>query len=130
MKKKIIHSTLLLFLSLTMFAQTQEKLGEEFIKAFLVEKNHVIAYDYFDVTIKEKMTLYAFEQAQSSIEEQFGKFVEIIEVNNEGNTYYYYSKLENSTTDFKIRFNSENKIVGFIFTPHKEFDKKKVNPKN
>lgn len=130
MKNKLIYSAFLFFLTLSIFSQTQEKLGEDFIKTLLVEKNFAKAYDGFDNTVKEKVTLFAFEQAQASVEEQFGKFIEILETNNEDSTYYYYSKLENTTIDIKIRFNSDNKITGFMFTPHKEFDKKKVIPKN
>ena len=67
MKKKIIYSALFFLLSLTIFSQTQKEIGEEFIKTLLIEKNYAKAYDYFDNSVKEKITLFAFEQAQTSI---------------------------------------------------------------
>jgi hypothetical protein len=129
MKKKIIYSALFFLLSLTVFSQTQKEIGEEFIKTLLIEKNYAKAYDYFDNSVKEKITLFAFEQAQTSIEEKYGKFIEILETNNEDNVYYFYSKFEETNSDIKVRFNQESKITGFIFATHKEFDKKKVIPK-
>ena len=129
MKKKFIYSALFFLLSLTVFSQTQKEIGEIFIKTLLIEKNYAKAYDYFDNSVKEKITLFAFEQAQTSVEEKYGKFIEILETNNEDNIYYYFSKFEETNSDIKVRFNQENKITGFIFTTHKEFDKKKVIPK-
>lgn len=57
------------------------------------------------------------------IKQQIGSFKNIIDVNQEQNTYYYYSDFDKSKIDIQITFNDNNNIIGFYILPHKEFAK-------
>ncbi|EIA08216.1 hypothetical protein HJ01_01938 [Flavobacterium frigoris PS1] len=108
------------------FSQYNNKvIGESFIKLLLQEKKYQEAHSFFDDTIKSKISVKLLEDTELQLRNQLGGFKCIIEVNNEGNTYFYYSDFEKMKLDVKITFNDHSKIIGFFFTPHKEF--KKVN---
>jgi len=121
---KQILTILLLINSILSFSQDSNKIiGESFIKLLLQEKKYQEAYSYFDETIKSKMSVKVLEDTEVQLGNQLGGFKAIIEVNKEGNTYFYYSDFEKMKLDVKITFNENSKIVGFFFTPHKEFKK-------
>lgn len=98
-------------------------LGKTFINFLFIEKDYSKAYTLFDESIKSQISETLLEETISQIENQFGKFNSIIEINNEVETYFYYSGFENMKLDVKISFNENSKIIGFFFVPHKEFKK-------
>ena len=98
-------------------------LGKTFINFLFIEKDYSKAYTLFDESIKSQISETLLEETISQIENQFGKFNSIIEINNEVETYFYYSDFENIKLDIKISFNENSKIIGFFFIPHKEFKK-------
>ena len=118
-KKHIIFCLLISFLS---FSQNTE-IGKSFINSLLVEKNYSKSYSYFDETVKTKISETILKDTSEKLEAQLGKFKSVIEINNEKETYFYYSDFENMKLDIKISFNENNKIIGFFFVPHKEFKK-------
>jgi pimeloyl-ACP methyl ester carboxylesterase len=114
----------LLVTSMLSFSQNNNKAaGETFIKLLLQEKKYQEAYSYFDETIKSKTSIKLLEDTELQLRSQLGEFKAIIEVNNENNTFFYYSDFEKMKLDVKITFNDNSKIIGFFFTPHKEFKK-------
>lgn len=124
---KNLFTSALLFFSLLSFAQNQHKeTGETFIKLLLQEKNYEKAYSCFDESAKSKISSELLKTTEQQLENQLGKFNNIIEINNENSTYFYYSDFEKMKLDIKITFNDANKILGFFFVPHKEFNKKNL----
>jgi pimeloyl-ACP methyl ester carboxylesterase len=123
---KQILTIVLLVTSMLSFSQNNYKaIGETFIKLLLQEKKYQEAYSYFDETVKSKISLKLLEDTELQLRSQLGEFKAIIEVNKENETFFYYSDFEKMKLDVKITFNENSKIIGFLFTPHKEF--KKVN---
>ena len=123
---KHILTIVLLVTSMFSFSQNNNKaIGETFIKLLLQEKKYQEAYSYFDETVKSKISLKLLEDTELQLRSQLGEFKAIIEVNKENDTFFYYSDFEKMKLDVKITFNENSKIIGFFFTPHKEF--KKVN---
>ena len=120
MKKYIIVFVLLT--SLLCFSQNNE-IGKSFIKSFLQEKEYSKSYSFFDETVKNKLTETVLKETAEKLESQLGQFKSIMEINNEKETYFYYSNFDNMKLDIKISFNENNKIIGFFFVPHKEFKK-------
>lgn len=120
MKKS--STILLFFFTVLSFAQNK-KTGSDFIQTLLVEKNNEKAYSYFDDKIKSQISLPVLEQTVNQLESQLGKFKSVIEINQENSIYYYYSEFEKMKLDIKIAFKDSDKIVGFFFSPHKQFDK-------
>ncbi|MBN9336781.1 MAG: hypothetical protein J0I88_02880, partial [Chryseobacterium sp.] len=60
---------------------------------------------------------------EEQLEGQLGELKNILDVNNEKDTYYFYSDFSKTKLDIQITFNDANKIVGFYFVPHKVFKK-------
>lgn len=123
---KHILIIVLLVTSMFSFSQNNNKaMGETFIKLLLQEKKYQEAYSYFDETVKSKISLKLLEDTELQLRSQLGEFKAIVEVNKENDTFFYYSDFEKMKLDVKITFNENSKIIGFFFTPHREF--KKVN---
>lgn len=124
---KNLFTIVLLLISLFSFSQNQHKeTGETFIKLLLQEKNYEKAYSFFDDSVKSKISSALLKTTEQPLEGQLGKFNNIIEVNNENNTYFYYADFEKMKLDIKITLNETNKILGFFFAPHSEFNKKNL----
>ena len=120
--KKILS----LFLILTVlfsFAQDKKEAGNLFIKALFGEKNIEKAHTFFDPSVGAQIPVAELKSLPEQLEGQLGKFKNIIEINNENDTYYFYSEFEKSKLDIQITFNQNNKIIRFYFIPHKIFDK-------
>ena len=109
-----------LLISIQTFSQNQE-IGKSFIQSLLQEKNYAKAYTFFDETVKSQMSESVLKDTEQQLNSQLGNFNKIIEFNNESDTYFFYSDFENMKLDIKITFNENSKIIGFFFTPHKEF---------
>ncbi len=92
----------------------------------LQEKNYEKAYSYFDESVKSKISEEFLKTTEQQLENQLGKFNNIIEINNENSTYFYYADFEKMKLDIKINLNEANKILGFFFVPHREFNKKNL----
>jgi len=120
MKQSI--TLIVFFLSVLAFSQNK-KTGSDFIQTLLVEKNYEKAYSYFDEKIKEQVTLPILEQTVNQLESQLGKYKTTIEINQDNSVYYYYSEFEKMKLDIKISFRDSDKIAGFFFSPHKNFEK-------
>jgi uncharacterized protein len=110
--------------SISMYSQSKE-IGNSFLQLLLQEKNYTKAYTFFDEKIKTKISESILKQTVEKLESQLGHFKTVIETNNEKETYFYYSEFENTKLDIKISFNNNDKILGFFFVPHKEFNKSK-----
>lgn len=124
---KNLVTSAFLFISLLSFAQNQHKeTGEVFIKLLLQEKNYEKAYAFFDESVKSKISSALLKTTEQQLENQLGKFNNIIEINNENSTYFYYADFEKMKLDIKITFNETNKIMGFFFSPHREFNIKNL----
>jgi len=104
------------------FSQNAE-IGKSFINSLFQEKEYGKAYSFFDETVKTQIPETLLEETGLQIENQLGSFKNIIEINNENETYFYYSNFEKMKLDIKISFNKNNKIIGFFFVPHKVFNK-------
>ncbi|PKF72870.1 DUF3887 domain-containing protein [Chryseobacterium sp. PMSZPI] len=109
--------------SLFFFSQERKEIGISFIKTLLVDKNVEKAHSFFDPSIAGQIPLDQLKTIAEQLPEQIGNFKNILEINNEGDIYYYYSEFEKSKLDIKVTFNGSNKIIGFFFVPHKTFDK-------
>jgi pimeloyl-ACP methyl ester carboxylesterase len=121
MKKNLTLSILLI--SFLCFSQNNEN-GVLFIKSLLQEKDYEKAYSFFDDAVKSQLTQKSLEDTAQQLEGELGKFKSIIEIHNEKETTaYYYSDFENVKLDIKISFNTDKKIIGFFFVPHREFYK-------
>lgn len=121
--KKLLVS--LIFIPSILFSQSSEEKGKQFINSLLVEKSFEKAYSFFDETIKTKISETVLKDTEAQLESQLGSFKTILEVNKEGNAFYYYSDFEKMKLDINISFNQDQKIIGFFFVPHKEFKKEK-----
>ncbi|MCS3867133.1 dienelactone hydrolase [Chryseobacterium ginsenosidimutans] len=120
--KKIL-SLFLIFSVLFSFAQSKKEAGNEFIKNLFVEKNVEKAHTFFDSSIAGQVSTTDLKSLADQLEGQLGELKNILEVNNEKDTYYFYSEFSKTKLDIQITFNENNKIIGFYFTPHKIFDK-------
>lgn len=124
--KQLFTSSFLL-ISLLSFAQNQHReTGETFIKLLLQGKNYEKAYAFFDESVKSKISSALLITTEQQLGNQLGKFNNIIEINNENSTYFYYADFEKMKLDIKITLNETNKILGFFFAPHREFNKKNL----
>jgi uncharacterized protein len=119
---KYLYIVLSIIISTTFHAQSNE-IGVSFINSLLLEKNYPKAYDFFDETVKTKISETILKETGEKLENQLGQFKSIIEINNKKETYFYYSDFENIRLDIQVSFNEKNKIIGFFFVPHKEFKK-------
>ncbi len=111
-----------MFFSILAFSQERKDIGQNFVKGMFSDKETERAYSMFDSSIKDQLPQAEFKELGAQITGQTGPFKKILEVNNEEDTYYIYSEFEKTSLDVQITFNSENKIVGFYFVPHKVFD--------
>jgi len=124
---KHLFTSALLLITFFSFSQNQNKeTGETFIKLLLQEKNYEKAYSFFDESVKSKISSALLKTTEQQLGNQLGKFNNIIEINNENSTYFYYADFEKMKLDIKITLNETNKILGFFFTPHREFNKKNL----
>ncbi len=118
---KNVFVLMFMFFSVVLFSQDRKSLGQDFVKSMFSDKDSERAYAMFDATIQEQLPPAEFKQLGSQITGQTGAFKKILDVNNEEDTYYFYSEFEKTSLDVQVTFNKENKIAGFYFVPHKEF---------
>lgn len=119
--KYLASFSFFMFTILSFSQNSNQEVGAKFIKLLLEEKNFHEAYSFFDESVKVKISEKLLEDADAQLGNQLGKFERILEVNKENKTYFYYSGFEKMKIDVKITFNEEDKIIGFFFSPHKEF---------
>lgn len=119
--KYLASFSFFMFTILSFSQNSNQEIGAKFIKLLLEEKNFHEAYSFFDESVKVKISEKLLEDADAQLGNQLGKFERILEVNKENKTYFYYSGFEKMKIDVKITFNEEDKIIGFFFSPHKEF---------
>ncbi|WP_228412020.1 DUF3887 domain-containing protein [Chryseobacterium sp. KLBC 52] len=110
-------------LALLSFSQDRKEIGNTFIKALLIDKNAEKAHSYFDPSVAGQIPVDQLKAIPEQLHSQVGGFKNILEVNNEGNTYYYYSEFEKTKLDIQITFGDNNKMLGFFLVPHKTFEK-------
>ena len=120
--KKIV-SLFLILVALFSFAQDKKEIGSQFIKTLLTDKNAEKAHTFFDPLISGQIPVAELKSLPEQLESQLGKFKNVLEINNEKDSYYYYSEFEKTKLDIQVTFNDANKIIGFFFVPHKTFDK-------
>lgn len=118
-----IVSLCLILSSIFSLAQSKKEIGNQFITTLLIEKKPEQAYAFFDLSISQQIPIDVLKTLPDQLEEQFGGLKNIIEINNDRDTYYFYSEFEKTKMDIQISFNNENKIVGFFLVPHKIFEK-------
>jgi len=109
--------------ALLSFSQDRKEIGNTFIKALLVDKNIEKAHSYFDPSVAGQIPVNQLKAIPEQLQGQIGALKKILEVNNEGNTYYYYSEFEKTKLDIQITFGENNKMLGFFLVPHKTFEK-------
>ncbi|WP_223601428.1 DUF3887 domain-containing protein [Chryseobacterium sp. GVT01B] len=105
------------------FSQDRKEIGNTFIKTLLVDKNIEKAHSYFDPSIAGQIPVDQLKAVTEQLQGQIGSLKTVLEVNNEGNIYYYYSEFEKAKLDIQISFGENNKMVGFFLVPHKPFEK-------
>ncbi len=118
---KNVFVLIFMVFSVVLFSQDRKSLGQDFVKSMFSDKESERAYAMFDTTIQEQLPPAEFKELGSQITGQTGAFKKILDVNNEEDTYYFYSEFEKTSLDVQVTFNKENKIAGFYFVPHKEF---------
>ena len=121
--KKLITLFLTVW-SILSFSQDRKDMGSSFIKTLLTDKNIEKAHAFFDLSIANELTVDQLKAVTDQLQQQLGSLKNIVEVNNEGNIYYYYSKFEKSELDVQLTFNGDNKLLGFFLVPHKTFEKR------
>ncbi len=109
--------------TLLFFSKDRKEIGNTFIKALLVDKNAEKAHSYFDPSVAGQIPVDQLKAIPEQLQSQVGGLKNILEVNNEGNTYYYYSEFEKTKLDIQITFGENNKMLGFFLVPHKTFEK-------
>ncbi len=98
--------------------------GSQFIRALFIDKNMEKAHALFDDSIGKQVAPEDLKSLEEQLEGQLGGLKNILEVNNEKDTFYFYSDFSKTKLDVQITFNEANKIIGFYFVPHKTFEKK------
>jgi len=106
------------------FSQDRKEIGNTFIKTLLVDKNIEKAHSYFDPSIAGQIPVDQLKAVTEQLQGQIGSFKTVLEVNNEGNIYYYYSEFEKAKLDVQLTFGENNKMFGFFLVPHKPFEKR------
>lgn len=106
------------------FSQDRKEIGNIFIKALLVDKNAEKAHSYFDPSVAGKIPVEQLKVIPEQLQGQIGGLKNILEVNNEGNIYFYYSEFEKEKLDIQLTFSENNKLLGFFLVPHKTFEKR------
>lgn len=109
--------------SLLSFSQDRKEIGNTFIKTLLVDKNIEKAHSYFDSSVGGQIPVEQLKAITEQLQGQIGGLKNIMEVNNEGNLYYYYSEFEKTKLDVQLTFGENNKLLGFFLVPHKTFEK-------
>jgi len=120
--KKLLTLFLAVY-SLLLFSQDRKEIGNSFIKALLVDKNIEKAHSYFDPSVAGQIPVEQLKAVTEQLQGQIGGLKNILEVNNEGNIYFYYSEFEKTKLDVQLTFNESNKLLGFFLVPHKTFEK-------
>jgi len=110
--------------ALLSFSQDRKEIGNAFIKALLVDKNAEKAHSYFDPSVAGQIPVDQLKAIPEQLQGQVGGLKNILEVNNEGNIYYYYSEFEKEKLDIQLTFGDNNKMLGFFLVPHKTFEKR------
>ncbi|WP_228410134.1 alpha/beta hydrolase [Chryseobacterium viscerum] len=105
------------------FSQDRKEIGKTFIKTLLVDKNIEKAHSYFDPSIAGQIPVDQLKAITEQLQGQIGSFKNILEVNNEGNIYYYYTEFEKTKLDVQLTFGDNNKMLGFFLVPHKTVEK-------
>ncbi|MEF9476958.1 DUF3887 domain-containing protein [Chryseobacterium sp. 1B4] len=106
------------------FSQDRKEIGNTFIKALLVDKNIEKAHSYFDPSVAGQIPVEQLKAIPEQLQVQVGGLKNILEVNNEGNIYYYYTEFEKTKLDIQLTFGENNKLLGFFLVPHKTFEKR------
>ncbi|MGI9583509.1 DUF3887 domain-containing protein [Chryseobacterium sp. RRHN12] len=106
------------------FSQDRKEIGNTFIKALLVDKNIEKAHSYFDPSVAGQIPVEQLKAIPEQLQGQVGGLKNILEVNNEGNIYYYYTEFEKTKLDIQLTFGENNKLLGFFLVPHKTFEKR------
>ncbi|WP_227413335.1 alpha/beta hydrolase [Chryseobacterium culicis] len=120
--KKLL-TLLLIIYSVLFFSQDRKEIGNTFIKALLIDKNTEKAHSYFDPSVAGQIPADQLKSITDQLQGQLGGLKNILEVNNDGNTYYYYSEFEKTKLDVQLTFSENNKLLGFFLVPHKTFEK-------
>lgn len=120
--KKLLTLFLAVY-SLLLFSQDRKEIGNSFIKALLVDKNIEKAHSYFDPSIAGQIPVEQLKAITEQLQGQLGGLKNILEVNNEGSIYYYYTEFEKTKLDVQLTFGENNKMLGFFLVPHKTFEK-------
>ena len=115
--------TILILLLFPVFfiAQNKKEIGKDFVEGLYNTNKIEKSYSYLSPSITDKFDLNQLKNTLTSVENQFGIFKTILEINNEDNIYYYYCEFDKTKIDMMITFNDSNKIVGFYYVPHKSF---------
>ncbi|SHM88205.1 hypothetical protein SAMN05444360_12056 [Chryseobacterium carnipullorum] len=119
--KKLL-TLFLIVLSFLSFSQSRKDIGAQFIRTLLVDKNPEKAHSFFDASVAGEIKATDLAMVTEQLQGQLGAFKNILEVNNEKDSYYYYSEFEKSKLDIQITFTSGDKMIGFFLVPHKMFD--------
>ncbi|RXM38833.1 hypothetical protein BOQ62_15040 [Chryseobacterium sp. CH21] len=120
--KKLLTLFLAVY-SLLSFSQDRKEIGNTFIKALLIDKNIEKAHSYFDSSVAGQIPVEQLKAVTEQLQGQIGGLKNILEVNNEGNIYYYYTEFEKTKLDVQLTFSEGNKLLGFFLVPHKTFEK-------
>lgn len=106
------------------FSQDRKEIGNTFIKTLLVDKNAEKAHSYFDSSVANQIPVEQLKALPEQLQAQIGGLKNILEVNNEGNIYYFYTEFEKTKLDVQLTFGENNKLLGFFLVPHKTFEKR------
>ncbi|WP_291903118.1 DUF3887 domain-containing protein [Chryseobacterium sp.] len=120
--KKLLTLLLTIWFLLS-FSQDRKEIGNTFIKTLLVDKNAEKAHSYFDSSVAGQIPVEQLKALPEQLQGQIGALKNVLEVNNEGNIYYYYTEFEKTKLDVQLTFGENNKLLGFFFVPHKTFEK-------
>jgi len=131
---------LLLFLSFSAgFCQTgnggpqssvREKTGSDFVRALFVDSDFGKAHASLAPVVTAQLSVGLLGQTIRQITAQLGKLQQTLGVNHEKDDYHFYLAFEKTKLDLKMTFDRNDKIAGFFFVPHKEFDKGGENTLN
>ncbi|WP_426476289.1 alpha/beta hydrolase [Chryseobacterium sp. CBSDS_008] len=105
------------------FSQDRKEIGDTFIRTLLADKNIEKAHAYFDPSVAGQIPVEQLKSITEQLQTQLGEFKNILEVNNQGNIYYYYTEFEKTKLDIQLTFAENNKMLGFFLVPHKTFEK-------
>ncbi|AKK72283.1 hypothetical protein OK18_06245 [Chryseobacterium gallinarum] len=121
--KKLV-TFFLIVSSLFSFSQDRKEIGKTFINTLFVDKNAEKAHSFFDSSVANEIPVDQLKSLTEQLQTQLGSLKKILEVNNEGNLYYYYSEFEKSKLDVQLTFGDDHKLIGFFLVPHRTFEKR------